>query len=138
MEEFQAEHARQTAQQTQSPWETLQKGIANVITMQLKLVYAKLMALQTCTIEVDVLAVQMTQSEARRSELEEKVLEIEEKEDNHIVYLKAQLEDLSLVEEDKKMDDESKGKGAKVWKEFGCMSPQLTMTPLTLALPSNS
>ena len=35
------------------------KGIPNIITMQLMLVYAKLTALQTCAIEVDVLVVQM-------------------------------------------------------------------------------
>ena len=42
------------------------------------------------------------------------MLEIEEKEDNHIAYLEAQLENLSLVEEDIKVDDESEGIGAKV------------------------
>ena len=68
---------------------------------------------------MDALAAQMAQAEARRSELEKKVLEIEEKEDNHIAYLEAQLENLSLAEEDKKVDDEFKGKGAKVWKELG-------------------
>ena len=62
---------------------------------------------------------QRAQAEARKSELEEKVLEIEEMEDNHIAYLEAQLKDLSLAEEDKKVDDESEGKGAKVWKELG-------------------
>ena len=36
----------------------------------------------------------MAQVEVRRSEFEEKVLETEEKEDNHIAYLEAQLEDL--------------------------------------------
>ena len=56
----------------------------------------------------------MVQVEAHRSELEEKVLEIEEKEDNHITYLEAQLENLSLAEEDKKVDDEFEGKGPKV------------------------
>ena len=76
------------------------------------------MTLRTHTTEVDELAVQMVQVKAQRSELEEKVLEIEEKEDNHIAYLEAQLEDLSLVEEDKKVDDESEHKGAKVWKNL--------------------
>ena len=47
------------------------------------------MALQTRATEVDALAAQMVQAEARRSELEEKVLKIEEKEDNHIAYLEA-------------------------------------------------
>ena len=51
--------------------------------------YMELIALQTCTIEVDVLAVQMVQVEACRSELEEKMLEIEEKEDTHTTYLEA-------------------------------------------------
>ena len=81
-------------------------------------VWIELMALQTRTIEVDALAVQMAQAEARKSELEEKVLEIEEKEDNHIAYLEAQLENLSLAEEDKKVDDESEGKGAKVGRNL--------------------
>ena len=66
------------------------------------------------------------------------MLKIEEKEDNHIAYLEAQLENLSLAEEDKKVDDESEGKGAKVWKELGCKSPQLTMPPLTPVMPSTS
>ena len=57
---------------------------------------------------------QMAQAKNRGSDLEEKVLEIEEKEYNHIAYLKAQLEGLSLVEEDNKVNDESEGKGAKV------------------------
>ena len=39
--------------------------------------------------EVDAVAVQMAQAEAYRTELEEKVLEIEEKKDNHIAYLEA-------------------------------------------------
>ena len=89
MEEFRAEHARQTTQQTQSLRDTLQKGIVDVITAQLTPINIELTTLQTCTIEVDALAVQMVQVEARRSELEEKVLEIEEKEDNHIAYLEA-------------------------------------------------
>ena len=38
--------------------------------------------------------------------MEDKVLEIGEKEDNYIVYLEAQLENLSLLEEEKKVDDE--------------------------------
>ena len=92
----------------------LQKGIADVITSQLTPVYAELIALQTLAAEVDALAAQMAQVEARRSELEERVLRIEEKEGNHIAYLEAQLEGLSLVEEDKNVDDDSEGKGAKV------------------------
>ena len=42
------------------------------------------------------------------------------------------------MEEDKKMDDESEDKGVKVWKELGHESPQLTMPPLTLVVPSTS
>ena len=69
--------------------------------------------LQTRTAEVDALAAQMAQVEARRSELEDKVLEIEEKEDNHIAYLEAQLENLLLLEGEKKVDDEFEGKGVR-------------------------
>ena len=92
----------------------MHKGIVDVITVQLMPMYAKLTALQTRVVEVDALLAQMAEVEAHRSKLEEKVLEIEEKEDNHIAYLEAQLESLSLVEEDKKVDDEFEGKGAKV------------------------
>ena len=95
------------------------------------------MALQTRAADVDALA-QMAQVEARRSELEEKVLEIEEKEDNHIAYLEAQLEGLSPLGEDEKVEDESEGKGVKVWKEFGHESLQPTMAPLTPVVPSTS
>ena len=80
----------------------------------------------------------MVQAGARKSGLEEKVLEIEEKEDNHISYFEAQLENLSLAEENKEVDDESKGKGAKVWKELGQKSLQPTMLPFTPAMPSIS
>ena len=80
----------------------------------------------------------MVQVEAHRSELEDKVLEIEEKEDNHIAYLEAQLENLSLLEEKKKVDDESEGKGVKVWKELGRESSKLTMPSLTPVMPSTS
>ena len=80
----------------------------------------------------------MARDEAQRSELEEKPLEIEEKEDNHIAYLKAQWGGLSLVKEDKKVDDEFEGKGANVWKQLGRRSPQVTMLPLTLVVPSTS
>ena len=81
---------------------------------------------------------QMAQVEARRSELEEKALEIEEKEANHIAYLEAQLENASWAEEEKKVDKQFEGKGAKVWKELGRESPQLTMPPLTPVMPSTS
>ena len=110
----------------------------DVITTQLTPMWTELMALQTHTAKVGALAVQMVQAEARRSELEEKVLEIEEKEDNHIAYLEAQLENLSLLEEDKKVDDESDSKGAKVWKELGRRSPKMTMPPLTPMMPLTS
>ena len=100
--------------------------------------YTELTALQARVAQVDALAVQMAKAEACKSELEENVLEIEEKEDNHIAYLETQLENLSLVEEDKKVDDESEGKGTKVWKELGHGIPQPTMSPLTLMVPSTS
>ena len=54
-----AEHARQTAQQTQSLHDTLQKGIADLITAQLTPVWIEVTALQTCTAEVDALAAKM-------------------------------------------------------------------------------
>ena len=41
-----------------------------------------------------------------------------------------------MLEEDKKVDDESEGKGGKVWKELGRESPQFTMPPLTSVMPS--
>ena len=114
MEEFRVEHPRQTTQQMLSLQEMLQKRIVDVVTVQLTPMYAELTALQTRVVEVDALVVQMAQAKARKSELEEKVLEIEEKEDNHITYLEAQLEGLSLAEGDKNTNDDSKGKGAKV------------------------
>ena len=89
MVEFRAEQARQTAQQTQSLCDTLQKGVADVISKHLTPIWFELTALQTRAADVDALAAQMVQVKARRSELEEKVLEIEEKEDNHIAYLEA-------------------------------------------------
>ena len=89
MAEFRAEHARQAAQQTQSLRDTLQKGIADIISTQFTPVWSELTTLQTPVADVDALAAQMVQVEVRRSELEEKVLEIEEKEDNHIAYLEA-------------------------------------------------
>ena len=110
----------------------------DAITAHLTPVWTEVTALQTRAAEVDALAVQLAQIEARRSELEEKVLEIEEKEDNHIVYLEAQLENPSWAEEEKKVDDELEGKGAKVWKELGRESPQLTMPPRIPVMPSTS
>ena len=67
----------------------MQKGIVDIIIAQLPPIKTELTMLQTRTVEVDGLAVQMVQTEARTSELEEKVLEIGEKEDNHITYLEA-------------------------------------------------
>ena len=81
--------------------------------MQLTPMWIEVTALHTRAVEVDALVAQMAQVEARRSELEDKVLEIEEKEDNHIAYLEAQLENLSLLGEEKKVDDESEGKGGE-------------------------
>ena len=95
-------------------------------------------ALQTRAAEVDALAAQMAQIEAHKSELEEKALEIKEKEDNHIAYLEAQLQNPSWAEEEKKVEDELEGKGAKVCKELGHESLQLTMPPFTPVMPSTS
>ena len=72
-----AEHARQTAQHTQSLRDMLQKGVADVITVHLTPVWTEVIALQTRAAKVDTLAAQMAQIEVRKSELEEKVLEIE-------------------------------------------------------------
>ena len=44
------------------------------------------------------------------------MLEIEEKEGNHIAYLEVELEGLSLAEEDNKAVDDHEDEGAKVWK----------------------
>ena len=54
--------------------------------------------LQTRTANMDALAVQVAKGEARKSAMEEKLLEIEEKEDNHIAYLEAQQEGWLLTE----------------------------------------
>ena len=45
MQDVRAEYARQTKQQMQSLQETLQKGIANVITGQFMLVFVEVTAL---------------------------------------------------------------------------------------------
>ena len=74
----------------------------------------------------------MEHVKARRSELEEKALEIEENEDNHIAYLEAQLRGIIICRRIQKV------KGAKVWKELGRVSPQLTMPPLTPKVPSTN
>ena len=46
-----------------------------------------------------MLAMQVAEAKVRRRELEEKVLEIEEKQDNHIAYLEAQLEGLFIPDD---------------------------------------
>ena len=99
----------------QSKQETLQKGIANVISMQLTLVYNELNALQTHARDFDGLVAQMVQAQAHKSEIEEKMLKIEEKEGNHITHLTAQIVGSSLVEEeDHEIVDDANTKGAKV------------------------
>ena len=82
-----AEFARRIEEQTQTLHTTLQKGIAEMITAQLTAVYTELTALQTRSADFEDLAVRMAQAEAHRIKLVDKVLEIEEKEDNHIAYL---------------------------------------------------
>ena len=54
--------------------------------------FEELAILQTRTANMDALAIQVAEAEARRSDMEAKLLEIEEKEDNHIAYLEAQQE----------------------------------------------
>ena len=55
----------------------------------------------------------MAQVEARKSELEEKLLGIEEKEDNLIAYLEAQLENLSPFGDDRRWKMRLKAKGLR-------------------------
>ena len=80
----------------------------------------------------------MEQVEACRSEMVERMLEIEDKEDNHIGYLEAQLEGLSFVEEDKNVVDDPEDKWAKVWTKLGRAIPLLTVPPLILVVPFTS
>ena len=111
-ESLKAEFARRIEEQTQTLRDTLHKGIADVITSQLTPVYTELTALQTRSADVEDLAARMAQAEAHRDELVDKVLEIEEKEDNHIAYLEAQLAGLSAdEEEEQKMDDDREARG---------------------------
>ena len=90
MQEIRAEMARNAEQQVQSLRTKLQKGIAELVTAQLTPVLEELAVLQTRAANMDALAVQVAEGEARRSDMEAKLLEIEEKEDNHIAYLEAQ------------------------------------------------
>ena len=90
MQEIRAEMAKNAEQQVQSLRTKLQKGIAELVTAQLTPVFEELAVLQTRAANMDALAVQVMEGEARRSDMEAKLLEIEEKEDNHIAYLKAQ------------------------------------------------
>ena len=79
----------------------------------------------------------MAQAEAHRDELVDKVLEIEEKEDNHIAYLEAQLVGLSVAEEEEqKLDDDLEARGAAVWPDLGLVDPQMTQPPVIPVMPS--
>ena len=55
--------------------------------------------LQTHIANLTTLAEQVAHSEAWREATDERMVKIEEKEDNHIAYLEAQLEGLSLTED---------------------------------------
>ena len=127
-----AEFARRIGEQTQTLRDTLHKGIADMITAQLTPVYTELTALQTRSADFEDLAARMAQAEAHRDELVDKVLEIEEKEDNHIAYLEAQLAGLSVAEEEeKKLDDDLEARGAAVLQDLGLIEPQTTQPPVT-------
>ena len=79
----------------------------------------------------------MVQAEAHRDELVDKVLEIEEKEDNHIAYLEAQLAGLSVAgEEEQKLDDDLEARGAAVWPDLGLANPPTTQPPVIPVMPS--
>ena len=95
-ESLKAEFARRIGEQTQTLRDTLHKGIADMITAQLTPVYTELTALQARSADFEDLPARMAQAEAHRMEMLDKVLEIEEKEDNHIAYLEAQLAGLSV------------------------------------------
>ena len=81
--------------------------------------YTELTALQARSANFEDLAARMAQAGAHRDELVDKVLEIEEKEDNHIAYLEAQLAGLSVAEEEEqKVDDDLDAKGqqsCRIW-----------------------
>ena len=136
-ESLKAEFARRIGEQTQTLRDTLHKGIADMITAQLTPVYTELTALQTRSADFEDLAARMAQAEAHRDELVDKVLEIEEKEDNHIAYLEAQLAGLSVDEEaEKKLDDDLEARGAAVLQDLGLVEPQTTQPPGTPVMPS--
>ena len=69
------------------------------MTAQLALVHEQWAVLKTRTVELDTLAEQVARSETWREAMDERMLDIEEKEDNHIAYLEAQWEGLSLAED---------------------------------------
>ena len=91
---------------------TLQKGIADLMIAQLAPVHEQLAVLQTRTIDLNTLAEQVVYSEAWREATKERMLKIEEKGGNHIAYLEAQLEGLSLA---KDLD----AKQSETWPELG-------------------
>ena len=132
-----AEFARRIEEQTQTLRGTLHKGIAEMITAQLAPVYAELTTLQTRSTDFEDLPARMAQAEAHRMEMLDKVLEIEEKEDNHIAYLEAQLAGLSVDEEaEKKLDDDLEAKGAAILQGLGLVDPQTTQPPVIPVIPS--
>ena len=135
--ELKAEFARRIAEQTQTLRDTLHKGIADMITAQLTPVYTELTALQARSADFEDLAARMAQAEAHRDELVDKVLEIEEKEDNHIAYLEAQLAGLSVDEEaERKVDDDLEARGAAVLQDLGLVEPQTTQPPQIPVMPT--
>ena len=136
-ESLKAEFARRIGEQTQTLRDMLHKGIADMITAQLTPVYTELTALQTRSADFEDLAARMAQTKAHRDELVDKVLEIEEKEDNHIAYLEAQLAGLSVDEEaEKKLDDDLEARGAAILQKLGLEDPQMTQPPITPVMPS--
>ena len=108
-----------------------------MITAQLTPVYSELTTLQTRSADFEDLVARMAQAEAHRDELVDKLLEIEEKEDNHIAYLEAQLAGLSMAEEEgKKLDDDLEAKRAAVWPDLDHVDPQMTQPPVIPVMPS--
>lgn len=78
---------------------TLQKGIVDLMIAQLAPVHEQLAMLQTRTIDLNTLAEQVAYSEAWREATDERMLKIEEKGGNHIAFLEAQMEGLSLAKD---------------------------------------
>ena len=108
-----------------------------MITAQLTPVYTELTALQTRSADFEDLTTRMAQVEAHRDEMVDKVLEIEEKEDNHIAYLEAQLAGLSVAEEEeRKLDDDLEAKGAATLEELGLVHPPVTQPPTIPVMPT--